>query len=325
MATAAARVRLSRLCILRLYLLWVRRCEPGVGIIMNASAELSERLRQHAKAFLEKARTVRTTLQVAAIAATSLAAVLKLVPSERLTPFGQGGVVTAQFALLVVAAGAGLLVLLTEKSASAVMADAQDMKEAADLALEREHALQRLVDQLQAELSKAGRLSLTIESMRVPIDVALSPEAPGPVERQIGEMLDLLVVSKATLFGINDELWNFSVYLWCEDRGELQCVACRRPSRADEDAPHRSWRPGEGHIGKAFQMRRALICADSTDPNVRGFFDAPEDKRAAYDDRDRYRSLAAIPFRLPGAGGADRRRRGDQQYCRPVPADARRQ
>jgi hypothetical protein len=47
-------------------------------------------------------------------------------------------------------------------------------------------------------------------------------------------------------------------------------------------------------------MRRALICADSTDPNVRSFFDAPEDKRARYDDSLRYRSLAAIPLQLPG-------------------------
>ena len=42
-------------------------------------------------------------------------------------------------------------------------------------------------------------------------------------------------------------------------------------------------------------------CADSPDPNVRGFSDAPLDKRASYDDTERYRSLAAIPFQPAGS------------------------
>jgi hypothetical protein len=42
-----------------------------------------------------------------------------------------------------------------------------------------------------------------------------------------------------------------------------------------------------------------LVCADSSNPNVRGFFDAPAAKIASYDP-DRYRSLAAIPVQTDG-------------------------
>ena len=42
-----------------------------------------------------------------------------------------------------------------------------------------------------------------------------------------------------------------------------------------------------------------MICADSTDPNVRGFFVAPAEKLMEY-DIDRYRSLAALPIQSDG-------------------------
>jgi hypothetical protein len=229
-------------------------------------------------------------------------AALKVIPTTALNAPGVIIVTTLQFVSLAVGAAAGLLVLLTDKSGLAVMADAQDLGDQLDQARDREIAQGRYVKQLEWELSKSERLALTINSMRVAVDVALSRDPPA-VETQARDMLDLLVASKSTLFGMGDEQWNFSIYLWNGGAGQLDCIACRRPARTDEDAPHRSWRPGEGHVGKAFQMRRALTCADSTDPNVRSFFDAPEDKRAGYDDSQRYRSLAAVPFQLPGAEG----------------------
>lgn len=268
---------------------------------MVADAQtLKGRLRAHVSAFLARARTVRTALQIVVTAAPVAVAALKAIPTSTLTDTGVASITILQFVLLAVGAAAGLLVLLTDRSALALMADVQSMTDQLDEASEREEALERYVEQLEWELAKVERLALTIESMRVAIDVALPPAAPA-VEAQVGEMLDLLVVSKTTLFGMEDEQWNFSVYLWRDETEQLDCIACRRPARADEEAPHRIWKLGEGHVGKAFQMRRALICADSTDPNVRGFFDAPEDKRADYDDALRYRSLAAIPFQLPGA------------------------
>ena len=54
-----------------------------------------------------------------------------------------------------------------------------------------------------------------------------------------------------------------------------------------------------GMSEKAFQAKHPLICADSTDPNVRGFFEAPTAKLMGY-DIDRYRSLAALPIQTDG-------------------------
>ncbi len=264
------------------------------------TSELKIRLQRHTSEFLEKARKLRLGLQLATVIAPVVVGFSKALPQGVPGSAWAAVLVTLQIVFLVLGALAGVLVLMTDKSALAVMADAQSAVEAAEVNKSALAVSQREIQQLEAELTKASVLSLTIDSMRVAVDVALLPSAKAPIEDQIRDMLDLLAASKSTLFGMGDELWNFSVYLWREERRQLECVACRRPTRSDEDAPHRNWKPGEGHIGQAFQMKRALICADSTDLNVRGFFDAPEDKRTSYDDTLRYRSLAAIPFALPG-------------------------
>jgi hypothetical protein len=259
-----------------------------------------KRLKDHAREFLQGARTVRTSLQVVGIGSPVVVGSLKAIPPESLNEHGELIVAVLQFVFLGIGAAAGLLVLLTDKSAVAVMSDAQALSEQLDETKTGKAESERFAQELQAELAKSAVLGLTVDSMRYAIDVAVSP-GPAPIfEAQVRELLDQLVVAKHTLFGMGDELWNFSVYLWRPEAGELSCIACRRPARSDEEAAHRSWAPGEGHVGKAFQMKRALICEDSTDVNVRGFFDAPEAKRAEYDDATRYRSLAAIPFVVPG-------------------------
>ncbi len=115
--------------------------------------------------------------------------------------------------------------------------------------------------------------------------------------KRFGFMLDLLVADKGVLFGMNDDRWNFAIYLFNSDSGELDCVACRRPIRAEEEAPHRSWKPGIGHVGIAFQTARTIVAADTSDLEARALFDAPESLRNP-DDVVRYRSIASVPIRL---------------------------
>jgi GAF domain-containing protein len=74
-------------------------------------------------------------------------------------------------------------------------------------------------------------------------------------------------------------------------------MACRRPVRAEEEAEHRSWEPGDGHVGLAFQTRRPIVASDTSDPEASHLFDASPPKRRD-DDRERYRSIASIPIRL---------------------------
>lgn len=120
---------------------------------------------------------------------------------------------------------------------------------------------------------------------------------PGEQAARYGSMLDMLVADKGVLFGMNDDRWNFAIYFFNAASGELDCIACRRPIRAEEEAPHRSWKPGIGHVGIAFQTVRTIVAADTSEPEARALFDAPEGLRNP-DDVERYRSIASVPIRL---------------------------
>lgn len=116
-------------------------------------------------------------------------------------------------------------------------------------------------------------------------------------QRRLEAMLDVLVADKTLLFGINDDRWNFAVYFYDAAQGLLICRACRRPTRAEEEASHRSWAPGEGHIGLAFQTARTIVAGDTSEPTAHALFDAPDAKKRT-DDRERYRSIASLPIRM---------------------------
>ena len=123
---------------------------------------------------------------------------------------------------------------------------------------------------------------------------------PGDYEDQVrrfGAMLDVVVADKATLFGIDSDRWNFAVYVFNPEADELQCVACRRPTRAEEIADHRSWKPGHGHVGAAFQMQREIVAGDTSAPEAKALFDSSDVSRQE-SDRRRYRSIASLPIRL---------------------------
>ncbi|WP_457797437.1 hypothetical protein [Methylocystis sp. S23] len=59
----------------------------------------------------------------------------------------------------------------------------------------------------------------------------------------------------------------------------------------------RSWKPGQGHVGAAFQMRREIVAGDTSEREARALFDSPDAGRHET-DRRHYRSIASIPIRL---------------------------
>jgi cell division protein FtsL len=246
---------------------------------------------------LSKATAARRALQIFIPAATAIVGVLKGgTPPTTPTGIATGSAVI-QMTLLILVALSGMVVVLTDKSATSVVHDAQkalDGREEAEKAL-TESSL--VIEELEAALARAVRIEDIVDAMRAVVDVAIcKAEIPSAkLTEWLTDLLDFLVTDKLTLFGIGDEQWNFSIYIFDPETSELRCVVTRRPTKKEEDVPHRSWREGEGHVGKAFQARRPLVCADSTDANVRGFFDAPAGKLMDY-DLDRYRSLAAIPI-----------------------------
>jgi hypothetical protein len=99
------------------------------------------------------------------------------------------------------------------------------------------------------------------------------------------------------LFGIGSEYCNISIYGLNQGTGLLDCISCFRSVPSDAIGPHRSWGIGEGHVGKAFQLKRELICADALQPDIRPWISAPPGK-VDTDDEERYVSLAAVPLGL---------------------------
>lgn len=100
---------------------------------------------------------------------------------------------------------------------------------------------------------------------------------------------------KQRLFGIEDDYLNISVYERSDADDELHCIACYRSRSSDAEGPHRSWKIGEGHVGKAFELKRGLVCADARKPDVAGWVAAPTGKLKD-DDEKKYISLIAVPI-----------------------------
>lgn len=114
-------------------------------------------------------------------------------------------------------------------------------------------------------------------------------------QRQIYSVLDRLIEKRTALFGMNDDRWTFSIYVYENDR--LRPVATRRWSRESETWEHREWVPGEGHVGQAFRAGEELVCADSRDPEVAGFMAAKGGNVRDY-DTELYVSFASLPLMI---------------------------
>ncbi len=266
----------------------------GVGWLMSGSRK---KLDEHVRELLGKGAASRRSLQIFIALATAAAGGLKVLTPSDATLTWASASVAMQVLLLALTFVAAVIVLLTDKSATSVVHDAQVAIDEAETLRSAAVETEAVIAQLELQMAKQTRVEYIVDAMRSVVDVALHEKTLNNdrLKEWMTDLLDFLVADKQMLFGIGDEQWNFSIYIFDVSTSELVCAVTRRPTTKEEQAPHRSWRAGEGHVGKAFQDRRPLVCADSTEANVRGFFDAPGDKLRDY-DLDRYRSLAAIPI-----------------------------
>ncbi|WP_297800415.1 hypothetical protein [uncultured Brevundimonas sp.] len=255
----------------------------------------------HIANFLSAIKTLRKCLQISLILLPVLTAVAKIAESDAGEAL-KASAVTAQIIFIITGALVALLLLITETSSLTIFKDAK--KSAEDLA-EFEQKLIEIEQENEAltkEIEKTSISTMTIDIMRQAIDSHLLDVDSKELKEEYIALLDLLSASKESLFGMKDEQWNFSIYLWDTSSQQLKCVACRRPTKADEDKPHRSWLSGEGHVGKTFASKRAIVISDTLDPNVRGLFDAPIDKQPPNgEDAKKYRSIASFPIQLSGS------------------------
>lgn len=118
--------------------------------------------------------------------------------------------------------------------------------------------------------------------------------------RLYGAAVEFIAEYKSRLFGVDDDYVNIAIYRFDKEREELECVACYRSRPSDAEGPHRTWRSGEGHVGKAFELQNELVCGDATAPDVAAWIAAPPNK-FRQDDGEKYVSLAAIPVAISAA------------------------
>jgi GAF domain-containing protein len=160
----------------------------------------------------------------------------------------------------------------------------------------------RTIGELEAEFRWITQLYGTAKALREFVEAVLAAgaeEAKNASTETLSALLDMVVAQKDVLFGMTGERWNFAIYLYDRAADQLDCLICRRPIRAEETAPHRSWRPGEGHVGLAFSRDEELVASDTADPQIEQLFRA-HGTRHRDDDTTRYRSIASIPIRIRG-------------------------
>jgi hypothetical protein len=156
----------------------------------------------------------------------------------------------------------------------------------------------RVVDGLYSDFTWFTRLYSIAGALNDAVKAVIvdGPGKPEEQARRMEAMLDIVVADSGILFGIVEDRWNFAIYLYERKQSLLSCRACRRPTRAESDAIHRTWHAGEGHVGIAFQTQREIVASDTSFPESKALFDAPGTKQRE-DDRNRYRSIASIPIK----------------------------
>lgn len=164
--------------------------------------------------------------------------------------------------------------------------DALEAAEAAEAAEHRRLAYLRW-------LSSLYNSSLTFQGvMRQFVQAARTTKPDMTVVSET--LLDLLVRERDFLLGFDGNRWSCSVYRFNSAAGLLEPIATRRPSRREEAETHRSWPPGQGHIGQAFLIRKELVSGDTCQADVKAFFDGNGANFRA-EDTVKYRSVASIP------------------------------
>lgn len=265
---------------------------PGVNI-----EELSLGLREAAQNIAKKHGNLRTTIQVVATVATLLAGLFQVFFADS-TGELKAATNMAQGLLLVFAFVCGVSLLFTDASNAKLLVEADKALEYADEVTE---LADEFVDDLEESTSQLVRAQIVYDTTTAfanAVDQALI----GPLDEDqriklLYTLLEVLIRNKNELFGMGDEQWNFAVYEWDDAKQLLVCRACRRMSKADEEAHHRDWAKGQGQVGKTFHDRRRFICPDGHDPKLDQYFTAPNGQTRA-SDKDKYRSIAAFPVML---------------------------
>jgi hypothetical protein len=210
--------------------------------------------------------------------------------------------------ILLVAMGAALFIWIDDNFPEVLLG----ARRAVDAAEEERNVARQQARQLEQQLLEAGEegnivaqafenlatlyvLGATLREIAEPV-LMQGPGDEAAQKSRIGAMLDLLIEKRMAHFAMEDDRWTFAVYLPDAD-GNLACFESRRPNRLDEKRQHRTWAPGDGHVGKAFQWAQEVVIPDAKDAVVSSLLRGGQSRE---EDNDRYRSVAAVPIQADG-------------------------
>lgn len=184
----------------------------------------------------------------------------------------------------------GVILLFFEKDSASLLLDLSESEVLVDEQSDHIFYLERREEIL---LSWQSVTKLLAELL----DQALTTSALDPEKKKavFTAVVEILADYKFSLFRIADEYCNISIYEHSVETGCLECIACYRSRPSDALGDHRTWKVGEGHVGKAFELQRELICGDSSAPDIKPWISASPANFDALDD-ERYVSLAAVPI-----------------------------
>lgn len=115
----------------------------------------------------------------------------------------------------------------------------------------------------------------------------------------LGEILAPFYLQGDAVFGFQiSEQWSIGVYLYDEDHQILRSVWRTKSNSHPSLGRGRDWRPGEGHVGKAFLDRRPILTGNANDEAVAQLCRARTSKMADY-DQSTYISFASVPIGAP--------------------------
>ena len=252
---------------------------------------------KHFRAALTYLRRSNRVIKLIKIVATAGGAALLAFSSWKLSEgSGQAPVyvhVLFWIGLIVTVLGSLILTFLDDTTAD-ILADNLKLSTDKDTLVDNIDYADEFVDYLLKRVSLNSQIREILETA-VTDGVGADPKLDGFLQSILG----LLVERKLKLFGIEDESWNFAVYVYDRAGDNLVCRACMRSTELADDYEHRVWPNGDGHVGLTFDRGRELIFADATRDELKPVIGAKGENVRDEDD-ELYKSLAAIPISANG-------------------------
>lgn len=244
----------------------------------------------------------------------NLAVVVLLPAGFAVIPFGdqlglsKHAILLLGVTLALVSVALGVILLMSERSSS----DIAQLLGQSELALENERrrsmGLQRELatseDEHEDRVDRQEALSYLRDRLSFHINLLLVAAQSGKevnVSNVLAFLLNEAVEGGDELFRwTRGERWTIAFYLWNSRLRRLECICSVRPSNADFGDGHRTWRSGQGMVGITFQRGRRLIVSDAEVSELEVVMADP-DETVATADRERYRSVVALPIFKPSA------------------------